>query len=450
MVFGVNEQKLPAFVPRAGTPAAAPSKRIFNLCLLLLILACAGYLRFTSGSTDDQEQASDFGKSRSRRRSSFHGMGLTNEAEAQDPRVTASDKGQQLNIQYASHLIKQSDDRALNYDVKSSNVTATLVMGRMSSDENHVKWVERLHDIDDMQIYVVDNPDTQGPHLERNHGREAAVYLSYIIANYDKLNDITFFWHNDEEVWHNNLLLGWNSVQTINRMDRQNILRSGYVPARCDHWPGCPLWVRFNPSKAEHRLDPHRLEEMFTREFFTRLFPETIDFPPYFSGTCCSQFAVSRDQIRSRPVETYQRIFDWIMEYESDDRSGMVMEYMWPYIFTRRGSMCPSMEECYCKTYNFCLRNPADVEALDHWNQVRTRREEVKWQLTFMEEALETAQQAAEQRNATGVEVVGIEEKLYPEIERLNEDLEVLTNNTWSSREAIIHRWKLPAPPVGW
>ena len=150
----------------------------------------------------------------------------------------------------------------------------------MSADEDRVQWVaDKLHHIDSVQIYVVDDPETEGPHLQRNHGREAAVYLTYIVEHYDTLNDITFFWHNDEvgrkrresigmstdrvhfqEVWHNNMLLGWNSVQTINRMDRQNIIKTGYVPSRCDHWPGCPQWIRFDPSKAEHHLDPHRLE----------------------------------------------------------------------------------------------------------------------------------------------------------------------------------------------
>lgn len=170
---------------------------------------------------------------------------------------------QQLDVQYASHLIAQTPALQPDIDGRTNNITTTLVLGRMANEAERVQWVfDKLHNIDSVQIYVVDDPNTEGPHLERNHGREAAVYLTYILKDYDNLNDITLFWHNDEQVWHNNMLLGWDSVQTINRMDRANILRQGYVPSRCDHWPGCPLWIRFDPSKAENILDPHRLEEV--------------------------------------------------------------------------------------------------------------------------------------------------------------------------------------------
>jgi len=189
---------------------------------------------------------------------------------------------------------------------------------------------------------------------------------------------------------------------------------------------------------------------MYTPELFQRLFPNATEYPPYFSGTCCSQFALSRQQIRSRPRETYERLLDWVLEYQWDDRSGMFLEFLWPYLFTGRSSMCPSMEDCYCKTYNFCMRNPADVESLGHWNNIRTRREEVKWQLTFMENALEKSQEEHKERGGTPKEVVDIELKFRPELDRLTYDLEVLTNNTWEYREKIVHRWNLPVPPTGW
>ena len=257
----------------------------------------------------------------------------------------ASDRASQFEIKYASHLLTQESGRARLSTAGTDNYTTTLVIGRLSADEERTRWVlEKLHNIDSLQLYVVDDPKAAGPHLEKNHGREAAVYLKYIVEHYDELHDITFFWHADEQVWHNNMLLGWDSVQTINRMDRHHIIETGYVPSRCDHWPGCPQWIRFDPSKAEHHLDPHRLEEMFTPDLFSQLFPNSTDFPPYFSGTCCSQFALSRDQIRTRPKETYEAILDWVLEYESDDRSGQMLEYTWPYIFTGKGSVCPPMD----------------------------------------------------------------------------------------------------------
>lgn len=332
-----------------------------------------------------------------------------------------------------------------------SSYTTTMVTGRRANESERIRWMfEKLQGIHEYKVYIVDDPDTDMPHLKKNHGREAAVYLSYIVDNYHNLTDISFFWHNDEQVWHNNMLLGASSVQSLNRMDRDNIMRKGYVPSRCDHWPGCPSWIRFNPSKAEHTLDPHRLEEMFNQELFSQFFPGTTDFPPYFAGTCCSQFAVSRDAIHSRPLDVYQRLLDWATSYEEDEDSGRVFEFSWPYIFTGRGAVCPSMQECYCQTYNFCMENPSDIEDLIQWNDLRTRREEVKWQVDFIESALETRQQELESEGGTEDEVVALEAKFQPEIERLHAELEKFVNSTWQIREDIVHKWKLPPPPVGW
>lgn len=332
-----------------------------------------------------------------------------------------------------------------------SNYTATIVIGRKKQDHDKVRWVhDKLYNIHDPQIYIVNDNTVPGPHLDVNHGREAAVYMKYIVDNYDKLQDITFFWHSDEVVWHNNLLLGWNSAEQINRMDRQNIITQGYTPSRCDHWPGCPSWLVFSPSKAEDNLDPHRLASLFNQEIFSVLFPDVEEFPPYFAGTCCSQFAVSRDQIRSRPREQYERLLKFAVEFEDDEASGRVFEYAWPYIFTGRGTWCPSMQECYCKTYNFCMENPKDVEALERWNSLRTRREEVQWQLKFIQEAFGTKQRAAKSKGASAEEIKMMEEAFDAEIKRLTEHLERLTQTTWQAREDIVHYWKLPTPPTGW
>lgn len=325
-------------------------------------------------------------------------------------------------------------------------------MGRLSDEPERVQWVhDRLLNLQEPHIYIVDDPNTSLPHLARNHGREAAVYLTYIVQRYDKLPDITFFWHSDEVVWHNNLLMDFNSTISINRMDRDNIVREGYVPSRCDQWPGCPTWIRYDPSLAEHRLDPHRLENMFNPAVLSHMFPAETDFPPFFAGTCCSQFAVSRDAIHRHPVDVYQHLLDWVMDTDNDDASsGRMFEYLWPYIFLGKGTHCPSMQDCYCKTYNFCLRSANDIAQMERWNNLRTRREELQWQLKFVQGALEAKQNASEADGAGPDRLLEIEEAFRPEMDRLTDSLANFTTRTWEAREAIIHYWKLGVPPVGW
>lgn len=264
--------------------------------------------------------------------------------------------------------------------------TATIVMGRLDKEALEMQWVhDELQNITGSHIYIVDDPTTYLPHLDKNHGREARVYLEYIISHYHELNDITFFWHVAKKVWHNNILLDWDSAKTINRMNRGNIVRQGYVPSRCDAWPGCPAWIKFDPSQAEHQLDPHRLADMFSPKLFEQLFPGETEFPPYFAGTCCSQFAASRDAIHSRPVETYKALLKFVIEYWSDQHAGMVFELLWPFIFLGKGTLCPSMQECYCRTYDVCLEDK-EINMIEQWNGWRGRRDELNWQVWRLED----------------------------------------------------------------
>ncbi|KAB8659294.1 hypothetical protein FH972_026183 [Carpinus fangiana] len=331
---------------------------------------------------------------------------------------------------------------------EQGSYTATVVMGRMEKEADDMKWVhDKLVNITDSHIYVVDNPDSPLLHLDKNHGREARVYLEYIVANYDNLSDVTFFWHVAEKVWHNNILLDWDSVKSINRMDRGNIMREGYVASRCDAWPGCPAWIKFNPSQAEHQLDPHRLADMFNPKLFGELFPEETEFPPYFAGTCCSQFAVSRDAIRNRPIELYQRLLNFVTNYWSDQHAGMVFELLWPYIFLSKGTNCPTMQDCYCKTYNLCLEDPQEIRELEEWNGWRGRRDELSWQVTYVQDKFDEKKKAAA---AYGMSLDKIEDdKEYgPEMARVRGEFARMRTKVKTMQDSLVKYWKLSDPPT--
>ena len=335
--------------------------------------------------------------------------------------------------------------------LQQSQYTAGIVLGRLTKETEKVQWIyDGLHDVQPY-IYIVDDNTTTDLHLSHNHGREAAVYFTYIVEHYDALPDISFFWHGDDVVWHNNMLMGWNSTTTINRLDRDNVIKQGYVPSRCDHWPGCPVWAHFDPSRAEDRLDPHRLESLFNPTTFAAMFPNETSFPPFFAGTCCSQFAVSKATIRAHPIEYYINLQQWAMDPLNDDEeSGRVFEYTWPFIFTGRGQYCPSMQDCYCQTYNFCIQENQDLIDLERWNALRTRREEVQWQLNFAQDALAERMDAGKEKGAGAQELEELKGAFQPEIDRLAGRLANLSQATWEKREGIIHYWKLPVPPTGW
>lgn len=67
----------------------------------------------------------------------------------------------------------------------SDEYTTTIVLGRMSQDSERIQWVyDDLQNITERAVYMVDNSTYDGPHLDRNHGREAMVYMKYIVRHF--------------------------------------------------------------------------------------------------------------------------------------------------------------------------------------------------------------------------------------------------------------------------
>ncbi|KAI9718469.1 MAG: hypothetical protein M1828_006714 [Chrysothrix sp. TS-e1954] len=236
----------------------------------------------------------------------------------------------------------------------SSPYTTTVVTGRLDDDPFQVDWIMRkIRDLTTKAIYIVDDPGAP-LHLPRNHGRESMVYLRYILDHYDKLNDVTFFMHAAQKAWHNNLLHRLDSAVTVSMMNRSYVLEKGYVNTRCDTDPGCPHWIKFDPTWDEVAEHDTRFEDLYNTKLWNRIFPNVTRMPKFLSQPCCSQFAVSRERLRSVPRETYQRLVDWIEEEAMDGFTGRVMEYTWQYLFLGVEELCPDIKTCYCEQYGMC------------------------------------------------------------------------------------------------
>lgn len=266
----------------------------------------------------------------------------------------------------------------------NSNYTTTIVVGRLNAQPESVAWINESLNVTDSAIYIVDDPLAK-LHLKKNRGRESMVYIKYILDHYDNLNDITFFFHAHAEAWHNNLLLRHDSASTINMMKHNYVMQEGFVNTRCDLSPGCPTWIKFNPTKNEHNSNAVRLADMFTSETWTKLFPDVEEEPRYISAPCCSQFAVSRDTIHNVPRATFQRLHDWLSGDPLDQYTGRFMEYSWHYIFTGKGELCPQISQCYCEMYGICVE---DDGMMDKWQQYRNRATELNGELIFLDNKL--------------------------------------------------------------
>lgn len=218
---------------------------------------------------------------------------------------------------------------------------AEIVVASLKSEDT--SWVHQYLAGWFRSVYVVDDPSAELT-VPRNKGREAMVYLSHIINNYNTLAKTTVFVHASRFAWHNDDP-DYDALPTLRNLNLDYVQSSGYVNLRCVLVLGCPVEInphtdaaneeRFNGTSSSGR--PLTAKEVY-KHAFEELMPG-VEVPQQVGVSCCSQFAVSREAIRSRPREDYIRWRDWLLETPlADDLSGRVLEYMW---HSKSSALCP-------------------------------------------------------------------------------------------------------------
>jgi hypothetical protein len=199
-------------------------------------------------------------------------------------------------------------------------------------------------------IYVTDN--RHAPlHTAKNKGREANVYLSYIIEHYHQLPETVAFIHSHLSSWHNDQ----NAAKALQLLNIDFVQKNGYANFRCHTTPGCnPAEIQpFRNKKEQAGIDKHEAEtERAFAKAWTELFNSTA-VPEQIGVACCAQFAVSRNQILERPLAHYVWFHSWLMETSlSDATAGRVMEYLWHIIFGQEAVYCPKVDQCFRSVYD--------------------------------------------------------------------------------------------------
>ncbi|KAH0365836.1 hypothetical protein KCU65_g5805, partial [Aureobasidium melanogenum] len=229
----------------------------------------------------------------------------------------------------------------------SSSLDQIIVMGKTNSEDT--SWVEKLPTWQNA-VYSVDN-DTWPLHTSVNKGREANVYLTYIIENYEKLPLTIAFVHPHEDgnprAWHTDAD-GYSNVKSLSSLQTSFVQSNGYANLRCIANPGCPDGVR--PFHDYHDEEDRRAEHAIA-DVWKEIFGNN-DVPEVIGHTCCAQFAVSRDQVRKRPLEFYIGAMKWLHETPLDDAtSGRIFEHIWHIIFGKDPIDCPDLAQCYHDVY---------------------------------------------------------------------------------------------------
>ena len=167
----------------------------------------------------------------------------------------------------------------------------------------------------------MDNTVTS-PRTWKNKGKEANVYLTYLIEHYDRLPSIIAFIHSHQFAWHTDAS-GYDNARSLRSLRPDFVRESGYVNLRCQHSPGCPQEVQ------PFRKNKDKATEVVFADAWQSIFNVT-DIPRIVAAPCCAQFAVSREQVLKRTRDEYIWYHHWLMNTTlEDDVSGRIFEYLW-------------------------------------------------------------------------------------------------------------------------
>ena len=218
--------------------------------------------------------------------------------------------------------------------------------------------------------YVADDPNAPY-HPPENKGNEAMIILTYLYEFYDDLPDISIFTHSSDSVWHNEEIFDLRIAPALDVLDLDEVVRRQYVNLKVSGYNGCPAWINTSITADSDGYSGLKEEEPFMKEIFEENFPGD-PVPEIFGSACCSQFAVTKEAIRSKPREQYQRHRDWILNQQYPDNiSGRLWEHLWAYIFLGRAVECPIEYKNLCRQYHICFESQADYE---RWTQMEKER----------------------------------------------------------------------------
>ncbi|TVY82972.1 hypothetical protein LSUE1_G007460 [Lachnellula suecica] len=246
-----------------------------------------------------------------------------------------------------------------------SNGWTVNVIVAATKEGNNYDWAYKLP-LPNMQVmpFVADDL-TATYHAPANKGHEAMAYLTYIDQFYDALPDISIFVHDADNAWHNDVILESTATYALTHLDLDAVAERGYLNLRVDWGGGCPAWINTSVTLDSPEYTKFKSEEVYLSPFLKEIFPND-PVPEIFGSQCCSQFAVTREAIRSRPKEDYRTQIDWILNTDLEDSvSGRVFEHMWPYLFMGKPVDCIAEFKALCMNYHICFETQDD---LDLWN----------------------------------------------------------------------------------
>ncbi|CAF1442849.1 unnamed protein product [Rotaria sp. Silwood1] len=200
----------------------------------------------------------------------------------------------------------------------TSQLSKTVVVSHF---HENLDWLDLL--VDDQISYVVytrsAEPLTHYHRIAINKGREAIVYLRYIVDHYSNLPSSIAFVQAHRTSWHqkdpSDIVIALRTLQWN---------KYTYMPLTS---------IRTYNLYKQNSFD---LQERVNYELWQAVLQKELG-PSPVNGTytyCCATFAVKREAILAHPTIFYSNIIDYILTSQhSDQLTGRTLEYTWHMIF---------------------------------------------------------------------------------------------------------------------
>ena len=276
-----------------------------------------------------------------------------------EPATVARDR--RLNITRELEQPEDGRDGEVYAHTGATSPAVHLVIASTSAE--NISWAYNLK-VPNLQVirYVAD--DRSAPyHPPANRGHEAMIYHSYFYDFYDQLPDIAIMTHAQDISWHMEPLLSHSVSYAISHLDLLEVKERGYANLRVSWKNACPDWINTTVTDRNSL----KLEERFTRDAFLENFGSTSEFrvevPEILAQPCCSQFAVTRETIRSTPREQYGHFIHWLETAAMNDAIlGRTWEHMFQWHFAKKAVDCPVEWKAYCRMYHICFDGRREYE----------------------------------------------------------------------------------------
>jgi len=234
--------------------------------------------------------------------------------EWQEKNITDDDQNLVLQLYFDNPELFYGIKNEKWYNMYSNlrNKTYNIVLSRWKKD---TEWVYRMKN-NNTNIMIYDKENSNNPYnIPVNRGREASVYLKYIIDHFECLSEYTFFIHDEEYSWH-------HEGSIIDRF--KEAIDSKELYYNINNF----ILQDFNENNTESEKERLEWYEKYIENYIPyNLLPKKNWVNGEHKG--CAQFLVHKSLIINFPKKFYEDLYEWVINFRDSWLAGIFLEFSW-------------------------------------------------------------------------------------------------------------------------